>query len=162
MPAAKPKTLGEALLRVQQSVSKVAKDSQNPHFRSAYAGLPGVMDAILPELQKSNVLLLQPLTNLDGSPAIETSLTLLDTGENITRVTPLTLAKQDPQGVGSAVTYMRRYSLLSTLGIVTDDDDDGNAASFKQAVADKATVDAPFEQAVPVAASGSPFGGGIG
>ena len=86
---------------------------------------------------------MQPLTNIDGKAAIQTILVDSETGEKIENITPLT-ENPDPQKMGSAITYFRRYSLQSLLGLQAEDDD-GNKASYhkktdKDPKRDRATI----------------------
>jgi hypothetical protein len=62
-------------------------------------------------------------------PSLRTDIVHVPTGETLTGNIPLVLQKDDPQGVGSALTYYKRYSILSILGLTADEDDDGQAAS---------------------------------
>jgi hypothetical protein len=87
-----------------------------------------VIAAVRPVLNKHGLVYAQFPTNLDGAPALETMLIHAESGEDIAAVMPLVLTKNDPQGYGSALTYARRYALLSILGLVGDEDDDANSA----------------------------------
>jgi hypothetical protein len=117
-----------ALLKAQKAITFAAKDATNPHFKSKYADLPTVIDAVKPALNDNGIVFLQtPTPSEPGTLALTTRL-LHESGEWIedTAITPL--QKSDPQGYGSAITYLRRYSLASAVGLYQDDDD-GNAAS---------------------------------
>lgn len=109
------------LLQFQQKVEAIAKDSQNPFFKSNYLSLNGLLDAIKPLLNELELVLLQPLTNVDGRPAITTKL--LD-GDKVLLESTITLPDlQDPQKVGSAISYYRRYSIQSMLLLQAEDND---------------------------------------
>jgi len=109
------------LLDFQKRVEAIAKDSQNPFFKSNYLSLNGLLDAIKPLLNELELVLLQPLTNVDGRPAITTKL--LD-GDKVLLESTITLPDlQDPQKVGSAVSYYRRYSIQSMLLLQAEDND---------------------------------------
>lgn len=112
----------KALIELQSKLETVHKDAKGNWGK--YATLVAVQQEILPKLKECGLAVIQPLSNIDGSPAIRTTL-LHESGESITEVTPLILPKNDPQGQGSAITYARRYSLASITGLVIDDDDDG-------------------------------------
>jgi hypothetical protein len=120
--------LSAALLKAQKAITFAAKDAVNPHFRSKYADLPTVIDAIKPALNEAGVVFLQLPTPSDPGTLALTTRLMHESGEWIesTAVTPL--QKNDPQGYGSAMTYLRRYSLAAAVGLYQDDDD-GNAAS---------------------------------
>lgn len=127
---AAPKTLGQALLLAQDAMPKLALDATNPHFHSKFVSLPALLDAVRPILNANGLILAQHPTHLeDGTPALRTQIIHAETFEYVESTMPLMLAKQDPQGLGSAITYGRRYSLMSVLGLAGDEDDDGNAAS---------------------------------
>lgn len=117
-----------AIIELQGKLEPVHKDAKGNWGK--YATLTAVQEEVLPKLKECGLAVVQPLSNLDGLPAIRTTL-LHQSGESITEVTPLILPKNDPQGQGSAVTYARRYSLASMLGLVIDDDDDGQRATDK-------------------------------
>ena len=90
------------------------------------------MPQILPLLNENGLVLTQVPTFImsqDGpSPALKTTILHVESGESLDSTAPLMLDKQTAQGLGSAITYMRRYSILAILGLVADVDDDGNAA----------------------------------
>ena len=122
--------LAKALLAFQKNAPRIQKDSINPHFRSRFPSLHGLMDVVLPELNAQGVLLMQLPTVVDGlGSALRTVLTHAETGESVEDIMLLNAAKDDPQGQGSALTYARRYALMAALGLVADEDDDGNASS---------------------------------
>jgi hypothetical protein len=120
--------IAPALLQAQKAISFAVKDAHNPHLKNQYAGLPAVIDAVKGPLNDAGIIFIQsPAPSDDGKLHLTTRL-IHESGEWIesTAVTPL--QKADPQGVGSAITYMRRYSLAAITGLYQDDDD-GNAAS---------------------------------
>lgn len=124
----KPKSLAEALVAVQLEAPQIPLDSTNPHFRSRYVSLAGVMEKVLPVTAKHGLAIVQLPTTLDGSPALTTKLVHV-CGESVESTMLLLPAKPDPQGQGSALTYARRYMVLAMLGLVGDEDDDANSAS---------------------------------
>jgi len=121
--------IASALVGLQAEMGTVDKSATNPFFKSKYAPLPEVMQTAQPLLAKHKLAVLLPLTNLNGQSAIKTII-IHESGEIMEfDPLPLILSKQDAQGQGSAITYARRYAIMSVLGMVADDDDDGNAAS---------------------------------
>jgi len=121
--------ISAALVALQSEMVTVDKSATNPFFKSAYAPLPEVMQTAQPLLAKHKLAVLLPLTNLDGESAIKTII-VHESGQMLEfDPLPLMLSKQDAQGQGSAITYARRYAIMSVLGMVADNDDDGNAAS---------------------------------
>jgi len=120
--------ISQALVKAQGAITFAAKDAVNPHFRNKYADLPAVIDAIKPALNANGVAFIQlPAPSDPGTLALTTRL-LHESGEWIESMAVVTLPKNDPQGYGSAITYLRRYSLAAAVGLYQDDDD-GNAAS---------------------------------
>lgn len=144
-----------ALLEAQKEFAAVPKDSDNPFFKSKYAALPDVIKITNPVLAKHGLGVSQLVTSVDGQDALTTTL-FHTSGEFISSTALLHLVKNDPQAHGSAITYMRRYAFMSILGIVADEDDDGNAASSHSAPASKTTYNKPAE----TRSSGAPAGGG--
>lgn len=116
--------LAAALTDFQAAVPSVLKDSTNPFFKSKYATLENFINTIKPHLKKSGLSYSQ-LPDADGL----TTVIMHSSGEWLKATASLHLSKQDPQGQGSAITYMRRYALGAALGLATEEDDDGNAAS---------------------------------
>lgn len=129
----KSETIGElakALCKVQAGLKPALKDSQNPYFKSSYADLNSVWDACRELLTSNGLAVAQMNLPTENGVIVETML-MHTSGEWVSGELFLPLAKHDPQGVGSAVTYGRRYGLAAMVGIVADVDDDGNHASGK-------------------------------
>lgn len=126
-------TIYKALLAARAEFSPVIKDKRNPHFKSTYATLESVIDAVSDSLHKHGLVLIQsPDCGPDGTVLV-TQLVEVTSGTSISCRYPLTPVKpNDPQALASALTYARRYSALSLLGIAPEDDD-GNAATEKPA-----------------------------
>lgn len=121
--------LAKALARAQAELKNPPKDSVNPHFKSKYADLATVRDVVVPALSRHGLAVLQLPCELGDAPALTTLLMHGESGEWVETTIRLRPSKPDPQGVGSALTYLRRYSLQSLAGVAADDDDDGHAAS---------------------------------
>jgi hypothetical protein len=122
--------LVSALVSAQAEMDGARKDSKNPHFKSTYASLESVVDAIKPALEKHGLAFIQKFHEATGGVAVETII-LHKSGEQLSNgILMLPASKQDAQGYGSAITYARRYSLQSAFGIAPEDDD-GNAACEK-------------------------------
>lgn len=121
--------IAPALLAAQKEMPNVAKDSKNPFFKNSYASLTAVLNAVRPILNAHGITIIQsPIEGKDGLGclALETIL-LHESGESISSISVVPLAKGDPQAYGSALTYARRYSLASMTGLATDDDDANHA-----------------------------------
>ena len=113
----------------QAECPTIKKDAANPFFKgSKYATLPHILSIITPILKKNGLVLMQPVINT----CVVTKLIHIDSGQMIESVYDI-LCKDatNPQQLGSGVTYARRYSLSSLLGLNIDDgsDDDGNIAT---------------------------------
>lgn len=118
-----------ALAKAQSEIQPALKDSVNPFFKSKYADLSSVWSACKPALSKNGLAVLQTMDNLNGQLVLLTTLAH-SSGQWIRSPLPIVSAKQDAQSIGSAITYMRRYSLAAMVGVTTDEDDDGNAATY--------------------------------
>lgn len=128
---AKPQasSIAMALAMAQAKMGKALKSANNPHFKSKYADLASVTEACMPALNEFGIAVIQPTTDDDnGNRFVETILIHGATGEQLKCRVPLIVGKNDMQGYGSAVTYARRYGLMSMAGIAPEDDD-GNAAA---------------------------------
>ena len=117
--------LTAALLLFKVKMGKVKKDATNPFFKSRYASLSNILDAIAEPLNESGITFCQFPTGEHGLTTI-----IMFEDEWIQSEYKMRPAKDDPQGVGSAITYQRRYALAAILGLNIDDDDDANAATF--------------------------------
>ena len=119
--------LATALSIVQGKLSHAKKDSANPFFKSKYADLESVWDACRSLLAENGLCVMQfPGEFLEGCMSLDTILAH-SSGEYIKQTMEVPVTKLDPQGVGSALTYMRRYALAAVVGVVQADDD-ANAA----------------------------------
>ena len=122
--------LAKALSIVQGKLTYAVKDSANPFFKSKYADLESVWDACRSLLAENGFAVMQfpgLYSELDKSMSLTTILSHAS-GEWISQEMSVPVSKVDPQGAGSALTYMRRYALAAVVGVVQADDD-GNAAS---------------------------------
>lgn len=119
----------EELLEAQKEIGILAKDKENPYHHNKYADINDIIEMVKPILNKRGLLLMQPLTEVDGKMAISTIIT--GHGNTIEYSVPIP-QKDDPQKAGSAITYFRRYALQSMLCIQAEDDD-ANSASVKDA-----------------------------
>lgn len=117
-----------AMNRAQLAMSPAKKERVNPFFSSHYADLPAVWDALLPFRREGLVFTQSPAESPDGYIILDTQIAHTS-GQWMRSRLKMRLAKDDPQGAGSALTYARRYALGCMSGLVTEEDDDGNAAS---------------------------------
>lgn len=130
-----------AFVKAQAEIEKASKDKTNSHFRSKYADLGAVVDAIKPALEKHGLAFMQKFHHDDKGITVET-LIIHESGETLSNgMLNVPAIKMDAQGFGSACTYARRYSLQAAFGVAPEDDD-GNAASQpnKNAATEKAAI----------------------
>ena len=132
------KEISKAILKAQIDMDCAKKDATNPYFKSSYADYNSVLMACKYALNENGITVMQPHTFRDGQSFVETVL-LHESGEFISSETEIiTSKKNDPQALGSAITYARRYSLQSIVSIPSVDDDGEKAMnrfkSKKQAV----------------------------
>mgnify|MGYP003639882325 FL=1 len=121
----KETSINEKLFNLQQEIGTISKDAKNPFYKSKYFDINSLIKQLQPLLKKHRLLLLQPIEEdmvvskllcIDGTGGVVSGLKLPE----IT----------DPQKLGSCITYYRRYTLSSLLGLQSEDDD-GNTASNK-------------------------------
>lgn len=127
------KTLIQAIAEFQKSAPIILKSATNPFFKSKYADLPAVWHTIKDLMSANGLAVVNLNVIIEGQEYLETRIYHTG-GEYLSSVSRLAPVKSDPQSVGSAITYMRRYALMSLLGLVADDDDDANQASGKTKV----------------------------
>ena len=118
------KELAGAMLKVQAEIEPAVKDAENPFAKSKYASLNSVVMASRCSLLKHGLWLAQYSVPAEpGHLGLVTKITLGPSGQWQSSLMVMPLAKMDPQGYGSALTYARRYSLAALVGLVTEDDD---------------------------------------
>lgn len=120
----------EDLIKVQSEVQTLYKDESNPFFKSKYVPLANILREVKPVLNKNGFLLTQQPCVEEGCEVLKTRI-IHTSGESMECTAPLKMEERDknnPQKFGSAITYMRRYTLTSLLAL-EEDDDDGNQAS---------------------------------
>jgi len=124
--------LDAALAKAQGEITAAIKDSPNPAFKTKYADLGAVMEAIRPALAKHAISITQwPIHSTDNRVHMVTRIA--HDGEWMRATFSMPVQKQDAHGYGSIVTYLRRYCIASAIGVITDVDDDGNAAAGRPA-----------------------------
>lgn len=120
-------SLAKAFVIAQKATESIKKAATNPAFKSKYADLAHVVEGVIPALNDAGVGVMQ-FPSFDGDLVGVTTTLLHESGACVTATLHLKPTKSDPQGIGSAITYARRYSLLAITGSAPEDDD-GNAAS---------------------------------
>lgn len=124
--------ISKSLSAAQGSMRAARKDSVNPHFKSSYSDLSSAWEAIRKPITDNGLSVLQDVTTNELGVSI-TTLIMHASGQWI-EFGPLQLpvSRKEVHGFGSAITYGKRYALCAALGIVADEDDDGNEASLSQ------------------------------
>ena len=115
----------KALISFHKEVGKIKKEAKNPFFKSSYATLSNILDVIDESLVNNGLTVLQMPTDVNGL----TTILVHESGEFFESTYFMTPTKDDPQALGSLITYARRYALGAILSLNIDDDDDGNKAS---------------------------------
>jgi len=124
------KQIATALLKAQSEMSNPKKGATNPFFKSKYADLNAIREAVIPTLNENGITVLQPIVHVDGKNFVKTIL-LHESGELLESLTEIIYNKvNDAQAQGSGISYSRRYALQSFV-CVGSADDDGNEASAK-------------------------------
>lgn len=122
--------LATALAKAQATMQAATLDGTNPHFKSKFATLASTWAACRDALSANELAVVQP-TRIDENGIVVLCTTMIhSSGEWISSEYPVSPERGNtPQAIGSALTYARRYTLAALVGVVADDDDDGNAAS---------------------------------
>lgn len=119
--------LAGALITFQSQMPLITKNAVNPFYHSKYADLNSIWDTIRKPLTDNGLAVCQTLSSRENDTLLETIL-LHKGGQWISGALRLNPQKDDPQGIGSALTYARRYGLCAILGIAADEDDDAEIA----------------------------------
>jgi len=123
------KELATALSKAQGQIKGAIKDSANPFFKSKYADLASVVEAIREAFAANGLSYTQAIEPSEKDEVRVETILLHASGEWLSAgVLALPVSKHDAQGFGSALTYARRYGLSAAVGVAPEDDD-GNAAS---------------------------------
>jgi hypothetical protein len=113
----------EKLMKAKQEIGTVKKDSKNPFHKSNYASLNAYIDASEQHLLNNGLILVQAGNGSFTEPVMVSTLIHPASGQWIKSYFPILNPKSDSQGLGASVTYMRRYSISTLLGLVSEDDD---------------------------------------
>jgi hypothetical protein len=141
--------LAKAIALSQLHVENALKSSINPHFKSKYADLAEILNTVRPVFSANGIAIVQTPTFESGVASVETML-CHESGEFISSVCSSPVSKQDAQGIGSAITYLRRYSLAAMCGIAQEDDDGQQAVAppLRQAQPERKLSNAEREMGV--------------
>jgi hypothetical protein len=125
------KQIATALLKAQSEMSNPKKGATNPFFKSKYADLNAIREAVIPVLNSNGISVLQPIVHTDGKNFVKTIL-LHESGELMDSLTEIVYNKlNDAQAQGSGISYARRYALQSFVCVGADDDDGQKAVQNK-------------------------------
>jgi len=130
----------QKLLAVQQAVGAVKKSKTNPYFNSKYFDINSLLEALKPALNEVGLILAQPLIVHEGKAALRTEIIDSETATRLMDSVIFLPEVTDPQKLGSAITYYRRYALQSLFALEAEDDD-GNAASGEEGTTAKPAYD---------------------
>jgi hypothetical protein len=152
--------IAPALIKAQSQMLGIIKEGKNPAFRSKYVTLDSILDTLRPILTSNGLMLTQGSTPPWGVESITVESRIIHTsGEWISTTVTIPVTKPDAHGLGSALTYGRRYSVSALLAISADEDDDANGAvtpqeSFRRGPQGNIVIDEPVRPA-----PGRPLGG---
>ena len=122
------KTLSFKIAEIQRAIDGLSKKQENPFFKSKYVDLNQIIDALVPLEVETKISITLPLTNVMGRPAICLRIVDLEEKGEIYETTMMLPDLTDPQKMGSAISYYRRYMLMSFFNLKSEDDD-GQLAS---------------------------------
>ena len=124
----------KAFVKFQSEFKGMKPDSSNPFFKSTYISLDGILETVRPILAKNGLAVIQEATG-DGDYIFVKTKLIHESGEMIeTEVLKMKPQKNDPQSMGSCITYSKRYQLAALLGICECIDDDANIATYGNSV----------------------------
>ena len=153
--------LGAALALAQAEMGHAAKDAVNPHFRSKYANLASIIDACRGALTKNGIAVIQSPEFDYSSRAVSVTTRLVHaSGQWVEGNIGAEVAKADPQAIGSAITYLRRYG-LAALTSVASDDDDGAGAVVPPAPPRPGTAPVEYDQLMELRAKVKTLGAAV-
>jgi hypothetical protein len=130
----------KSLLEAKKEIGKVSKNAKNPHFKNTYADINALIEAVEPILLSHGLILIQPITE----NKVVTRLIHAESGTELTSEIDLPIGS-NPQQLGSAITYYRRYTLQSLLSLQAEDDDGQKASNTKSTL--PTFTEANFEKA---------------
>jgi len=142
-----------ALLAAQENFTPARKTKINPHLKNQYAPLEEVLAAVQGPLSDEGVCILAFTVERENNLFLRSVLRHVKTNTELSVDLPLLMGKQDMQGLGSAISYARRYALMLLCGIVAEDDDDGNATQAPRQAPSQQQTPSPQQQAEAKAAA---------
>ena len=144
METNKELTLFQKIGEVQQAIGKISKDKKNPFYKSSYFDINGLLDVLMPELKKQGLIVMQPIScKIIDTAVVNSLMTIISDGDKAVDYSIALPMNIEPQKLGSAITYYRRYSLQS-LFCLSAEDDDANATKGTTPVKKETTKDIDF------------------
>lgn len=140
--------ISKSLSELQGELKNATKNSINPHFKNRYADLQEVLDTIKPLVSKYALSFTQHPSYCDGVVSV-TTLLAHESGEFLQSTCSCPCPKLDPQGVGSAITYLRRYSVQAIFGFASEDDDANSVSNISPTSIPKGVAILPPKPATP-------------
>ena len=143
--------IAPALIKAQSQMQGITKEGKNPAFKSKYVTLDSILDTLRPILTSNGLMLTQGSQEPQAMQAVTVESRIIHTsGEWIATTVTIPVTKPDAHGLGSALTYGRRYSVSALLAISADEDDDANGAvtpqeSFRRGPQGNIVIDTPIK-----------------
>jgi hypothetical protein len=131
------KNIIQLLIKARSEIQPPKKEGTNPHFRSRYVTLEGCIEAVTQPLANNGFFLSQQVGSNELGTFVATAIYHQDFPDwSMESSVPLVLAKNDMQGLGSAVTYARRYGIMSLLNLPSEDDDANQSTTQTNSLTD--------------------------
>ncbi len=135
------------LFEIQKKIGVIKKDKENDYYKSLYFDINSLLSVLKPLCDEQNVMINQPTDTVDGHAVLKTIITDVETGKVLSE-SSLPLPDTDPQKLGSAITYYRRYMLQALFALEAEDDDANMTVKKKPAPVIHTTDDSPLPEVV--------------
>ena len=148
--------IAPALIKAQSQMQGISKEGKNPAFKSKYVTLDSILDTLRPILTSNGLMLTQGSQQPETMQSVTVESRIIHTsGEWISTTVTIPVTKPDAHGLGSALTYGRRYSVSALLAISADEDDDANASvaprdDYRRSPQGNIVIDTPIKAARPL------------
>ena len=148
--------IAPALIKAQSQMQGISKEGKNPAFKSKYVTLDSILDTLRPILTSNGLMLTQGSQQPETMQSVTVESRIIHTsGEWISTTVTIPVTKPDAHGLGSALTYGRRYSVSALLAISADEDDDANASvapreDYRRGPQGNIVIDTPIKAARPL------------
>jgi len=148
--------IAPSLIKAQSQMQGISKEGKNPAFKSKYVTLDSILDTLRPILTSNGLMLTQGSQQPETMQTVTVESRIIHTsGEWISTTVTIPVTKPDAHGLGSALTYGRRYSVSALLAISADEDDDANGAvtaqvDYRRGPQGNIVIDTPIKAARPL------------